>query len=137
MTMTSRSNGTLVATLRRVSLAAALAFVGAPLALSAISAPAMAQAGGGGDRGGGDGGGAGMGGGGGSSDGIYDMLNFDAQQRAAAAVPGQGPQQPPSFARQRRITPMPARGEYAQNPCGQIRIVHDINGDPIRYTCIR
>lgn len=75
---------------KSMTLAAFLALASAPLTLTLAPTAVLAQNGG---NGGGGGGGGGAGAGGNSSDGIFELLNYDAQRKQARAAAG-GPNDP-------------------------------------------
>ena len=122
---------------RALTLATLLATGGSALAPLVVDGPAFAQNGGGSGGGGGGGaGGAGDGAGGGSSVAdIVGVVNSDAAKargKGGAAlgvhthVPGSN---------------YPPQAQYTSTDngyqvCGRVRIVRDINGDPMRYMCV-
>jgi hypothetical protein len=126
---------TIIRTARPVMFATIVAASGIGLAPFVIDAPALAQQGGGGR--GGDGGASGSGGQGGGSaanSDVYAVINEDAARRGgnclAAPCGNPTPPRPPRAAYASRTT---------QDICGSrgaVRIVYDVNGDPLRYSCM-
>ncbi len=130
---------TMIRTARPFLMAAALAAAG--LAGSAFVAETPAFARGGGNGGGGGGGGDdGAGGGGEGSDGIYAVFLADRERADALThVPPtthrpRNPRQPPTVNVPRQRI-MYTETTYCGG--GSIRIVYDVNGDPMRYLCVR
>jgi hypothetical protein len=136
---------TIIRTARPLMMAAALAAAGLAGSAFVAESPAFARGGGGGNGGGGGGGGGGDngagGGGGEGSDGIYAVLLAD-RERADALThvpppntrPRVPPRQPPTVNVPRQRI-MYTETTYCGG--GSIRIVYDVNGDPMRYLCVR
>ncbi|MDJ1157808.1 hypothetical protein QNA08_06135 [Chelatococcus sp. SYSU_G07232] len=116
--------------LRSLSLALMLAVAGLAGTAALLDAPALAQSAGGngGKGGGGDGNGGGDGGGGDDKAELFAILRKDQRNCLTAAACYDRPNQRPK--------PRIVRAMPDPTTCnGGIRIVYDINGEPIRYLC--
>ena len=133
---------------RSLALATLLAAGGFAVSPAFVDSPALAQNGGGGGDGGGGGGGSGGASGSAGLNDVYAVMHYDAANRGRNPAAGHG-----GRGRGATLTHVPGTpnhppqrgGQYASMPgdhgggCGgrgAVRIVYDINGEPIRYQCM-
>jgi hypothetical protein len=134
---------------RSLALATLLAAGGVMASPALVDGPAFAQNGGGGDGGGG-GGGGGSGGASGSAglNDVYAVMQYDAQNRGRSPAAGnargrgatlthvRGPNNPHPPQRGGQYASMPGDHGGGCGGRGAVRIVYDINGEPLRYQCM-